>query len=95
MHFVTLTVPPPCIDHSLMHNITRGRFPGQKGSQVRFREKVRFKPFAWVIAHGFQHSDQFFCNILDVHILLVEDIWPGFRRILDCTVYISGLFQPV
>jgi hypothetical protein len=44
MHFITLTVPPPRTDHSLMHNSTRGRSPGQKGLQVRFRENVSFGP---------------------------------------------------
>jgi hypothetical protein len=62
MHFITRTVPPPRTDHSLMHNSTSGMSPGQKGSQVRFRENVRFTPFSWVIAHDFQDSGQFFCN---------------------------------
>jgi hypothetical protein len=60
MHFITLTVPPPRIDHSLMHNSTRGMSPGQKGLQVRFRENVRFRPFSWVVARDFQDSSQFF-----------------------------------
>jgi hypothetical protein len=75
IHFETLTVPPPRTDHSLMCNTTRGKSPGQKGSQVHFRENIRFEPFSWVIAHDFQHSCQFFCKIPDVHKLLVEDIW--------------------
>jgi hypothetical protein len=79
MHFVTPTVPLPCTDHSLMHNSTRGMSPGQKGFQVLFRENVRFGPFSWVIAHNFQHSGQFFCNIPNVHRLLVGDIWRGFH----------------
>jgi hypothetical protein len=62
MHFVTQMVPPPRADHSLMHNTTRGRSPGQKGSKVRFRENVCFGPFSWVIAHDFQHSGQFFAT---------------------------------
>jgi hypothetical protein len=64
MHFVTLTVPPPRTDHSLMHNNTRGMSPGQKGLQVRFHENVRFGPFSWVIAHDFQDSGQFFLQHL-------------------------------
>jgi hypothetical protein len=40
MNFDTLTVPPPRTDHNLMHNTTRGRSSGQKGLQVRFREKT-------------------------------------------------------
>jgi hypothetical protein len=79
MHFVTLTVPPPRTDHSLMHNSTRGISPSQKGLHVRFRENVRFAPFSWVIAHDFQDSGQFFCNIPDVHRLLLQDIWRGFH----------------
>ena len=79
IYFVTPTVPPPRTDHSLMHNSTMGMSPGQKGLQVRFHENVRFGPFSWVIAHDFQHSGQFFCNIPDVHRLLVEDIWRGFH----------------
>jgi hypothetical protein len=78
MNFDTLTVPPPRIDHSLIHNTTRGRSPGPKGLQVRFREKCLFRA-SWVIAHDFQHSGQFFCNIPDVHRLHVEDIWQGFK----------------
>jgi hypothetical protein len=42
MHFDTLTVPPPCTDHSLMHNTTRGRSPSQKGSHGRFLFRVIF-----------------------------------------------------
>jgi hypothetical protein len=49
MLFVTPTVPPPCIDHSLMNNSTRGMSPGQKGLPVRFHENVRFEPFSWVM----------------------------------------------
>jgi hypothetical protein len=74
MHFVTLMVPPLRTDHSLMHNSTRGTFPGQKGCLVRFRENIRFGPFSWVTAHDFQQPGQFFCNIPDVHRLLLEDI---------------------
>jgi hypothetical protein len=62
MHFVTLAVSPTRTNHSLMHNTTRGGSPGQKGSQVRFRENVRFGPFSWVIAHDFQHSGHFFAT---------------------------------
>ena len=79
MHFVTLTVPPPRTDHSLMHNSTRGMSPGQKGLQVHFRENDRFGPFSWVIAHDFQDSGQFFRNIPDVHKLLLQDNWRGFH----------------
>jgi hypothetical protein len=74
MHFVTLTVPRPRTDHSLMQNSTRGMSPGQKGLQGRFRENVRFRPFSWVIAHDFQQPGQFFRNIPDVQRLLQEDI---------------------
>jgi hypothetical protein len=49
LHFVTLMVPPPCTDHSLMHNTTRGRSPGQKGLQVCFRENISFEQFSWVM----------------------------------------------
>jgi hypothetical protein len=45
MHFVTLTVPPPRTDHSLMHNSTRDISLGRKGLRVRFRENVRFWQF--------------------------------------------------
>jgi hypothetical protein len=45
MHFVTVMVPPPSTDHSLMHNSTRGMSPVQKGLQLHFRENVRFGPF--------------------------------------------------
>jgi hypothetical protein len=62
MHFITLTVPPPRTDHSLMHNSTRGMSPGQKCLQVRFRENVRFGPFSWDVAHDFQDSSQFFAT---------------------------------
>jgi hypothetical protein len=75
MHFITLTVPPPGTDHSLIHNSTRSMSPGQKDLQAHFRENVRFRPFSLVIAHDFQHSGQFFCNLPDVHRLLVDDIW--------------------
>jgi hypothetical protein len=71
-HFVTLTVPPPRTDHSLLHNNTRGMSPGQKSLQVRFHENG--PTFSWV-AHDFQHSGQFYCNIPNVHRLLVGDIW--------------------
>jgi hypothetical protein len=74
MHFITLMVPSPRTDHSLMHNNTSGMSPCLKRLQVRFRENVRFGPFSWVIAHDFQDSGQFFCNILDVHRLLLQDI---------------------
>jgi hypothetical protein len=77
MHFVTLTVPPHRTDHSLMHNSTRCMCPGQSGLQVCFRENVRFGQFSWVIAHDFQQTGQFFCNISVVHILLLEVIWRG------------------
>jgi hypothetical protein len=75
MHFFTLMVPPPHTDHHLMDNNTRGMSSGQKGLQLRSRENVRVRPFSLVIAHDFQHSGQFFWNIPDVDILLVEDIW--------------------
>jgi hypothetical protein len=75
MHFITLTVPPPRTDHSLMHNSSMGMSPGQKGSKVRFPENIRFGPFSWVIAQDFHDSGQFFCNIPDVHRLLLRDIW--------------------
>jgi hypothetical protein len=94
MHFVTLTVPPAHTNHSLMHNSTRGMSPGQKGFYVRFRENVRFGPFSWVIAHDFQHSGQFYCNILDVHRLLIEDILWGFHWFLDSRVQVSRFFCP-
>jgi hypothetical protein len=42
MNFGTQTVPPPCTDHSLMHNTTRHRSLGQKSLQVCFREKRPF-----------------------------------------------------
>jgi hypothetical protein len=79
LHFITPMVPPPCTYHSLMHNSNMGMSPSQKGLQVRFRENVRFGPFSWAIAHDFQDSGQFFCNIPDVHRLLLKDIWRGFR----------------
>jgi hypothetical protein len=75
MHFFTVTVPPLRTDHSLMHNSIRGMSPGQKVSQVRFRDNIRFGPFSWVIAHDFQQSGPFFRNNPDVHILLLEVIW--------------------
>jgi hypothetical protein len=81
MHFVTPTVPPPCTDHSLMHNSNRGMSLGQKGLQVRNRENVRFRPFSWVIAHNFQHSGQFFCNIPDVHRFLVKTFGEVFNNV--------------
>jgi hypothetical protein len=62
MHFETLTIPPPRLDHTLMHNNTSGMSPGQKGLLVRFRENVRFGLFSWV-AHDFQRLGHFFCNI--------------------------------
>jgi hypothetical protein len=43
MNFDTLTVPPPFTDHNLMHNTIRHRSLGQKGLQVRFREKRPFR----------------------------------------------------
>jgi hypothetical protein len=95
MYFITLTVPPPRTDHSLKHNSTRGMFPGQKGLQVRFLENVRFGPFSWVIAHDFQDSGQFFCNIPDVHRLLLQDIWPGFDDFWTLGYPFHGLFRPV
>jgi hypothetical protein len=52
MHFVTLTVSPPCTGHNLMHNSTRCMSRGQKGLQVRFCENVHFEPFLWAIAHA-------------------------------------------
>jgi hypothetical protein len=73
MNFITLTDPPPRTDHSLMHNSTKGMSPCPKGLQVRFRENIHFGLFSWVIAHDFQDWGQFFCNIPDVHRLLVED----------------------
>jgi hypothetical protein len=72
INFIILTVPPPRTDHSLMHITTRSRSPGQKGSQVRFRENVCFGPFSWVIAQDFHQSGQFFRNIPDVHRLHVK-----------------------
>jgi hypothetical protein len=95
MHSVTPTVPPPRTEHSLMHNSTRGMSPSTNGLQVRFRENVRFGPFSWVIVHDFQHSGQFFCNIPDVHGLLVGDIWRGFQSFFNHGVHISILFRPV
>jgi hypothetical protein len=93
MHFVTLTISPPRTDHSLIHNSTRGMSLGQKGLQVRFRKNVHFGPFSWVIAHNFQDWGQFFCNIPDVHRLLVGDIWRGFHLLLDRGVHVSGIFS--
>jgi hypothetical protein len=79
-----------------MHNSTKGMSPGQKGLKVRFRENVRFGPFSWVIAHNFQDSGQFFCNIPDVHILLLQDIWRGFFFDFWTIRYMfRGLFRPV
>jgi hypothetical protein len=92
MHFVTLTVPAPHTDHSLMHNTTRGRSPGQKDLKVRYRENARFRPFSWATTHEFQHSSQFLCNISDVRKLLVEDIWRIFHWFLNRRVHVSGLF---
>jgi sorbitol-specific phosphotransferase system component IIA len=43
INFDTLTAPSPHTDYSLMHNTTQGRSPGQKGLQVRFREKHQFQ----------------------------------------------------
>jgi hypothetical protein len=93
MHFVTLTVPPHRTDHSLMHNSTRCMCPGQSGLQVCFRENVRFGQFSWVIAHDFQQTGQFFCNISVVHILLLEVIWRGSHWFLDHRVHVSDLFS--
>jgi hypothetical protein len=67
--------------------------PGQEGLQMRFRENIRFGPFSWVIAHDFEVSGQFFCNIPDVHRLLVEDNWRGFHLFLDRRVHVSWPFS--
>jgi hypothetical protein len=74
MQFVTPTVPPPCTDHSLIHNSTRGMSLGQKGLQVRLHENVCFEPFSWVIAHDFQHPGQFFRNLPNFYQILIDDI---------------------
>jgi hypothetical protein len=60
---------------------------------VRFRENVRFGPFSWVIAHDFQDSGQFFCNISDVHRRLLQDIWRGFDWFLEPMVLVSWPFS--
>jgi hypothetical protein len=95
MHFITLTVPPPRTDHSLIHNSTRSMSPGQKDLQAHFRENVRFRPFSLVIAHDFQHLGQFFCNLPDVHRLLVDDIWWGFTFMFGPKGTSFGPFRPV
>jgi hypothetical protein len=75
MNFDTLTAPPPCIDHILMPNTTRGRSPGQKGLRVHFREKRPFRAIFVGYSTRFSAPGSiFFCNIPDVHRLLVEDI---------------------
>jgi hypothetical protein len=70
MHFVTLTVPHPHTDHSLMHNYTRCMSLGQKSLQVHFRKNVRFGPFSW-FSTRFSALESIFCNIPDVHIVLL------------------------
>jgi hypothetical protein len=78
-----------------MHNSTMSMSPGQKGLQVRFRENVRFGPFSWVIAHNFQDSGQFFCNIPDVHRVLLQDICEVFIDFWTLGYPFRGLFGPV
>jgi hypothetical protein len=95
MHFVTLTVPPPLTDHSLMPNTTRGRSPGQKGSQVRFRKNVHIGSFSWVLALDFHQPGQFFRYIPHVQKLLIKDMWRGFHWFLDRRAHISGIFRPI
>jgi hypothetical protein len=95
MHFITLTVPPPRIDHSLMHNSTRGMSPGQKCLQVRFRENVRFGPFSWVVAHDFQDSSQIFATSR----ICTDSIYKTFGEVMIdfWTLWypFRGLFRPV
>jgi hypothetical protein len=94
-HFVTLTVPPPCTDHSLRHNTIRvGLRAGPYGFDF-FRENVRFGRFSWAIAHGFRHPGQLFRNLLDCHKILVEDILWGSHWFLDHMVHVLGLLRVV
>jgi hypothetical protein len=92
MHFVTLTVPPPRTNHSLMHNSTRGMSPSQKSLQVRFAKTLVSGHFRGLYHTIFSTRVNFFCNIPDVHRLLKEDILQSFHWFLECRVHVSGLF---
>jgi hypothetical protein len=94
-HFVTRTVPPPRVDHSLRHSTTR---VGLRAGWVRilfFPENVRFGRFSWAIAHGFRHPGQFFGKLTDCHKILVDDILWGFDWFLDHRSHVLGLLREI
>jgi hypothetical protein len=91
----TLTVPSPRTDHSLRHNTTRIGLRARRFRILFFRKNVRFGRFSWAIAHGFQHSGQFFGNLPDYHKILIDDILWGFDWFLDHRVHVSGLLRVI
>jgi hypothetical protein len=94
-HFVTLTVPPPCTDHSSRYSTTRVGLRARRFRILRLRKNVRFRPFSWAIAHDFRHPGQFFRNLWDYYQILVDDILWGFPWYLDHSVHVPCLLRAV
>jgi hypothetical protein len=94
-HFVTLTVPPLCTDHSLRHGITRIGLRATLFRILWLRENVRFGPYSWAIAHDFRHPSKLFRNLLDFYQILVDDILWGFHWFLGHRVHVLSLLRAV
>jgi hypothetical protein len=94
-HFITVTVPPPCTDHSLRHSTTRVGLQARRFWIVWLRENIRFGPFSWAITHDFRHPGQFFWNLPDFYKILVDDILWGFHWFLGQRVHIPCLLRAV
>jgi hypothetical protein len=88
-HISSLTVPPPCTDHSLRHSNTKVGLWARRVRILFFRENV------YSGAHGFWHSGQFFGNLPDCHKILVDDILWGFHWILDHRVRVPALLRVI
>jgi hypothetical protein len=94
-HFITVTVPPPRIDHNLRHSTTKVGLRAIRFRILWLRENIRFGPFSWAIAHDFRHPGQFFWNLPDFYQILVDDILWGFHWFLGHRVHVPCLLRAV
>jgi hypothetical protein len=94
-HFVIVTVPPPCTDHSLRHSTTMVGLRARRFQILWLRENVCFGPFSWAIAHNFRHLGQFFRNLSDFYQILVDDILWGFHWVLGHRVHVQCLLRAI
>jgi hypothetical protein len=94
-HFVTLTVPPQCTDHSLRHSTTRVGLRARRFRILWLREKRPFRVIFVSYNTRFSAPGSTFRNLPDFFQILVDDILWGLHWFLGHRVHVPCFLRSV